>query len=346
MILGNPDFTFDPGKLPLSSGSTKYWADIGNGREALVQKEEVKKEETKGSTEGEIIITKEKSKIDVGDVLYINEKWAKIEEIKDGKVTYKLNEQAMQIDEKDCIKEIKVRVLMCTSTNQSVYTIGVNGKLRLNDIQDLIIKILKVRSYKSDWYFNGKVQDKTSTIESLAVKPNDKLVCVNLGYDIKKFKRFKRVEEGRTWYMSRSSKDATTFVAQKSVLIFGFGMYYTNQGPGNYTLSYEIKFNEEIKMSGKLEVSKPGSDSVIKEIYFDEDKNPVQVPSGTKIGVAVKYEEYSEESRLAVGTDGNNVDEIEGNPQGLFTIESHSESHNGTGTSSGQIPELYYSMEE
>ena len=184
------------------------------------------------------------------------------------------------------------------------------------------------------------------TIEGLDVKPNDKLVCVNLGYDIKKFKRFGRVEEGRTWYMSRSSKDAIAFVAQKNVLIFGFGMFYTNQGSGTYTISYEIKLNEEVKVTGKLDVTKPGSDSVIKEVYFDEDKNPIQVASGTKIGIAVKYEEYSEDSRLAVGTDGSSVDEIEGNPPGLFQINSHDESQNGTGTSSGQIPELYYAMDE
>lgn len=345
MYILEKDATDNPPPVNTKGNNSKIWIDIGNGKEILSKKINENKEEDKASAE--IVDLKKKSEsIVAGDLVYFKGKWVKLEEVKEGKGIIKEGELSIGLDLKECEKEIPINILFCSLTSQSVYLYNLKGRKSLEKVCLKYCKRHSVKAKKGDWYYKGKLQELTATIESIQVKPNDKLICTILGYDIKTFKRFTKLDEGRGWYMSHSSADAVTFIPTKRMDIFGFGMYYTQQGPPTYTLNYQILINDEEKLKGTFECTKPGSDSLVKPIYFDANFTSLQVQPEDKIGIVVKYETYDDSSRLLVGTDGNNYDTIEGNVPGLFKMEDNGHSGNGTDVGAGQIPELYYALSD
>ncbi len=347
MIWEDPDMAYDPPRISSSTGPSKYWNDLGNGQEVLAGAEEEKQPEAVSEPKNSVVSLHDPAKVAVGDTIYLKDRWLAVEDIKEGKAVCKAGTEKVEVPIGECVREIPIQVLVCTNASKPVVILQRNGRETLSNIQSELEKVVDFHGRKFEWYYGGKVQEMSSTLESLQVKPRDKLLCLNLGYEICKFKRFTIVAEGRAWYMSTTSKDAVTFVPSRNILLFGFGMYYTKQGPETYTMSYEVKFGDEVKSSAKVEIARPDSTSTVREIYLDEGQTPINVPAGTKIGVSVVYDQFDDNSRLYVGETGEtNVNEIEGNLPGLFEMETNSESQNGTGTTSGQIPELYYAIDE
>lgn len=331
-----------PPQVPMGNFK-KSWFDIGNGKEILVKNSATIKEEDKAATE--IITTKKKvGRIDSGDLVFVKGKWCKLEEVKDNKGSIKDGDQIIAVTLSECKREIPIRILFCNMASQSIYLMELNGRKVLSKISSKFSQRQSVKTKKADWYYNGKLLEPGSTIESIQVKPNDKLVCMMLGYDMKTFKRFKRLDDSRGWYMSHSSGDSITFIPSKRIQLFGFGMYYTREGPPTYTLNYELFINEESKLKASVICTKPGQDAIVMPIYFDPNCAPSQIEQGTKIIILVKYEQYDEGSKLIVGTDGNSYDTVEGNEVGLFKLEENGRSGNGTDINAGQIPELYYAL--
>lgn len=345
MYILDKDATENPPPMVPVGGSRKSWFDIGNGKEILVKNAATAKEEDKSATD--VVVTKKKvGKIESGDLAYVKGKWSKLEEVKEGKGVIKTGEQTVEVNLSDCEKEIPLRILFCSATSQSIYLIELNGRKPLAKVSTKFCQRHSVKTKKADWYFNGKLQDTGATIESIQVKPNDKLVCMMLGYDMKTFKRFKRLDDSRGWYMSHSSGDSITFIPSKKIQVFGFGMYYTREGPPTYTLNYELFINDDSKLKSTVVSTKPGQDSIVMPIYFDPNCTPYQIDQGSKIMIIVKYDQYDEGSKLIVGTDGNGYDTVEGNETGLFKIEENGHSGNGTDTNAGQLPELYYALND
>ena len=92
--------------------------------------------------------------------------------------------------------------------------------------------------------------------------------------------------------------------------------------------------------------SSPWEDKYFSRFKFEEI---VDVPAGAKLGVQVFIaKSLSENSYVTTysGSDGSGTDykTLENEHMGLFEIESHSDSANGTSVSSGQIPELFYHL--
>ena len=327
---------------PSKTTASKVWKSLGNGNETLSKTIPAKLVEESA----EIASTKfEVEKIAVGDVVYWDDKWVVIEEIKDKMLVVKHAGNKVEAETSLCHKRISIRILICTPSVQSIYLIDVEGSTKLSRFAKKFTKRFFAKANKPEWYLNGKVVDNDSTIEGMHLKLNDKLACMLLGYEIKTFKRFPKVDD-RGWYMSRTSKDSITFVPNKDIMVFGFGMFYTREGPSTYTIGYELFFNEDSKIKNTVTIAKPSPDDIIHSVYFYSDQTPTLASSGTKISICIHYDSYEEASRLRVGGDGRNYEKVEGNEEGLFVIESHHDSGNGTDVGSGQIPELYYAIKQ
>lgn len=342
MILFRKSETKDPSLMP-GTNMDKKWTYIGNGKEVIAKKISPAKDAV---VEENVVVpsTKKDGVFEQGDIAYYNGKWVQIEGAKEGKVTLKIDEKLIEVGQTECTKDIPIKVLLSDLSSQQVFLLDANGRITLQKLAPKLCKKGGIKPKKGEWYYNGKKVEETTTIESLAMKPGDKLACFMLGYDIKTFKRFPKLDESRGWYMSTSSKDSISFVPQKPIMIFGFGMYYTREGPPSYTMTYEMYLNEELKKTGTLTVTKPGDEQIM-QIYFTPDRDPIPVAAETIISISVKYDSFDNASRLIVGDDGGNFENIDTNEHGLFKVESHRDSGNGTGTSAGQIPELYYGKE-
>ena len=323
--------------------SSKSWMSLGDGKEVLVKHgSEVKKSEE----DKEIVQNAQQTaKIEAGDLIYYSDKWVKVEELKEkDKLLIKSEDKPSEILLSDCTKEIAVQILVCTPSAFSINLVEVNARMTLDELCKKMGKRCGVKAGKVDWYYQGKLKERTETIEGIKLKPGDKLACILLGFDMKTFKRFARLDDSRGWYMSRSSADGITFIPSKTINLFGFGMYQTKEGPPTYTLQYEVKINDTVAKQDSVQITKPSSDTQIQQVFLNPSKDPIIVSAGEKISVIVKYPDYEDASRLIVGTGGEGYDAVEGNEPGLFKLEECSGSGNGTDIGSGQIPELYYSL--
>jgi hypothetical protein len=93
---------------------------------------------------------------------------------------------------------------------------------------------------------NGKeISDVNSTFSDEHILDNAKiLLSGTLGNDIpkpvkiKKFKRFKEIRAGDSWYVGRERWDALAFIPKQNIKVFGIGLYEIHPDGGNFTLSY------------------------------------------------------------------------------------------------------------
>lgn len=191
-------------------------------------------------------------------------------------------------------------------------------------------------------FYHGKRLKEDDTIEQLQILPKSKLLCAVSEFDIKTFKRFRAVDEGRGWYLSRSSADAVTFIPQVPIKLFGFGMHFTREGQNDYSLEYEILLDDSSVRKETVEVVKADPDKKVMQVFFGNKQDCIEVSSRVKIGIVVRYPRFDDSSRLYIGEQGSDCDEIEGNERGVFAIESNSHCGNGTSETRGQIPEVYY----
>jgi len=325
------------------SMENKQWVSIGEGKEVLVQQNPIK-----DNTPSEVILINKEQQANFkpGDLIWYSTQWIPIVSITNNTVTIKTTEKTIELPLTECKTKIQIQILVCTQALLYSHILSVSADEILSKLGKKISKKFSSKTIKVDWYYNGKICTVNDSIESIGIKNNDKIICTLFGYDIKTFKRFREIEPGRGWYMSHSSADAITFIPSKNIALFGFGMYYTFSGPDTYTIRYEIILDEETKLENTVVISKRGDTEQISKVFLNEYQEPMFVSGGTKITVSVVYPTFENESRLQVGHYGNEYDSLEGNEPGLFTIEDSSRSHNGTGSSSGQIPELYYSLEK
>ncbi len=344
MYLLERDATRNTPSMVIAAGG-KLWAPLGNSKEVLVCPKG-RSEDTKDTSQKEPVQTKhhDQDKIEAGDLVYHKDRWLQVEEMsKDGKTaSLKDGDKKVEAQLADCMKTVQLQILACSSAMQTVFFVEAGGRTTLSKLARKLCRKCNVPSKRADWYFDGKILDPETKVESLILKAEAKLACMMMGYSIKTYKRFPRLDD-RGWYMSRSSKDSVTFVPSRAMLIFGFGMYFTREGPPTYTIGYELFVAEQSKKQASVVITKPNSDSTVYQVYFEPDQTPISVNAGDKVSVCVHYEQFDDASRLLVGTDGRNHSTVEGNEAGLLEVESHRDSGNGTDVNAGQLPELYYS---
>eukprot|EP00826_Nyctotherus_ovalis_P054662 TRINITY_DN7177_c0_g1_i5.p1 TRINITY_DN7177_c0_g1~~TRINITY_DN7177_c0_g1_i5.p1 ORF type:complete len:341 (+),score=63.56 TRINITY_DN7177_c0_g1_i5:103-1125(+) len=319
---------------------TKEWHSIGNGEEVLVQVED-KKEEAKSS---DVVSTKwAKDEIVIGDLVFYEDKWVRVAGIEGTCLSLKVDKEEVKADVQSCSNTIPIEILICVDQTLSVHWVELKPLDTLESVGKRILKRSSPHLKTASWYFDGKVQTPATTVHALNLKAKDKLICALFSYTIRTFKRFAR-RSNSNWYVSTAGNDSITFVPSKDVTIFGFGMYYVRDGIKTYTIEYELIIGEQSIQKLKAVVTDKGSEDKVFKVYFSEDKSPISVEAGKKISIRVFYVELESSTRLFYGSSGSTEPVVEGNEDGIFRIENYRDSNNSSGTSSGQIPEIYYAV--
>eukprot|EP00826_Nyctotherus_ovalis_P037086 TRINITY_DN3358_c0_g1_i1.p1 TRINITY_DN3358_c0_g1~~TRINITY_DN3358_c0_g1_i1.p1 ORF type:complete len:339 (+),score=73.13 TRINITY_DN3358_c0_g1_i1:103-1119(+) len=336
-MLFDKDSTTNPPalKLPFS----KTWLSLGSGKEILANQSSAAK-----PSANIIVTSKRYGTLQPGNLIYYDNHWVPVDQVKDNKAVVKVNEKIVELEIDDCVREIRIKILFCTSNCFYLHALPVRGNDTLEYISNKLIKKFNAKALKHDWFYSNKSCSKSATIEQLHANIDDKLLCLALGYDMRTFKRFRQLDDSRGWYLSRSSGDAVSFTAARAIYLFGFGMYYTKEGPKSYTMRYELLVNEEMVKSDVVVMDNSDDGTQIVQVFFDKEYKPISVDAGAKMTIVVKYLEFDEATRLLVGTSGENYNAVEDNEHGLFTVEESGLSGNGTDVHAGQIPELYYSL--
>jgi len=320
----------------------KIWLDIGNGKEALVKTSNDNSNNSSINPNiGKIIINTKHGNVKVGEFIYYAEKWIRVDDIKEGSCNFKLNGKIQELALTECIKEIPIDVLVCRTSKVYLYKMLVNGRKTLAQLGEKLAKHNEMHMCKIDWYFCGRKVHNETRIEGVNIKPNQKILCMLQEYEMKTFRRFKQVDESQGWYMSKDKGDGINITPSQSISVFGFGMYHCQEGPPSYLLSYQISLYDNIVKTDSILVTNIGSEQVL-PIYFTENKEPIFVDAGVKVSIVVQYLDFDEGSKLYKGTGGDDYDNVEGNEPGLFKVEAHPDSGNGTNVSTGQIGEIYY----
>eukprot|EP00826_Nyctotherus_ovalis_P004090 TRINITY_DN10848_c0_g2_i1.p1 TRINITY_DN10848_c0_g2~~TRINITY_DN10848_c0_g2_i1.p1 ORF type:complete len:356 (+),score=87.95 TRINITY_DN10848_c0_g2_i1:63-1130(+) len=321
----------------------KIWLDIGNGKEALVKisSSTPAKNALSNPNTGAIIANTKYANIKVGEFIYYADKWIRVDDIKDDKCIFKLNGKLQEIPFAECVKEIAIDLLVCRTSKAYLYRMLVNGRKTLIQLGEKLAKHNEMHMCRADWYFCGRKIHNETRIEGVNIKPMQKMLCLLQKYEMRTFKRFKEVDESQGWYMSKDKGDGICIIPSQSISVFGFGMYHCQEGPLSYLLSYQISLYDNIVKTDSILVTSVGSEQVM-AIYFTANKEPIFVEAGVKLSILVQYLDFDEGSKLYKGIGGDDYDNIDGNEPGLFRVEPHLESGNGTNASTGQIAEIYY----
>ena len=201
---------------------TKAWTTLSNTEEVLVKlPSDLKKNpisETASDSKVQIL------KINVNDLVYYSDHWHTVNVITNDIVTLKGIDKSIEAPLLQCKKQIRVHVLIGSNNSLMFHALLVNGADNLKMLQIKLSTKFSIKSERSKWYYAGKQRGLNESIETIGIKPNEKISCFLIGYDIHTFKRFVEIESGRTWYMDHSSPDAITFVPSKAINLFGFGI--------------------------------------------------------------------------------------------------------------------------
>jgi len=328
------------------SSNSQVWLDLGNGKEELVKPNPKSPKNPKSAkpnpSKGKLVKNIKHTLYSPGDFIYYNEKWIKIESVKENTCFIKINGNLTEIKLSECIKEILINVMVCSSNRTYLYGMLVNGRKTFKQLGTKLAKHNNLLLSKADWYFNGKKIHNETRVEGISIKPSEKILCMIQEYEMRTFRRFKKIEDTENWHMSKEKADAITIIPTQPISLFGFGMFHCIEGPLAYLMSYQIFLYDSLVKSDSVMVTRVGTEQIL-QIFFSQSKEPIFVEAGMKFSIVIQYFDYEDASKLYKGTGGSDYDSIEGNEPGLFKILKHDLSGNGTDVNSGQIPELYYS---
>ena len=293
---------------------SKVWTSLGNSKEALVR---ISSEEI-GNESNEVIISEKE--INEGDLVYYKDGWYTVVTLKENIVSLKVEEQIKEVSLDECTKNIYLQILLCTFNSVLCHVLAINGTMSLEKLAKKLRKRFSLKPGKSEWYYDGNNCSITDTIKSLKIKPYDKIFCITIELEIRTFKRFKELDNDSEWHMSSSSPDAITFIPNKVINLYGFGMYYARTGSSTYKIEYKVFLNSNEEKKEIVTIIRREDESRLQRIYLNADKMPIEVSSGTTITIVVYYTDYDPNSQLYSGLRGSEYELIEGNESGLFKV--------------------------
>jgi len=185
-------------------------------------------------------------------------------------------------------------------------------------------------------FFNGKELIKSSdTLEKMGIKPFSKfLIIASLGKP-HAVNRFPTVCQG--WGFSSSSVDGVTFSPSKDVRVIGFGIYTPEN---DATVTGIAKFIQGNDAKGTpvytKEVSITRNDLPEDKIWRFIFDRPVRVKASEMYCCVLEMKN----GNTFYGSGG--LYSVVGESDVTFSFTECTGSYNGTGPSSGQIPEIYY----
>lgn len=257
------------------------------------------------------------------------------------------SEASIQNDEKELAVlsdtlDVNIRVVQKTGSKLTI-----KGKYSLFDnMQGNLKSILGSVGFNSGSFkvfHNDKLVDKNIDIDKIYEPGKDIyfMAFESLGKP-KRWMRFPKVYEWGTWSNSGSSSDGITFIPKQSIQVCGF-VAYGCKDEAQYEMKYKLIINGQTKEEGPPTVYTNWEDTYYKTINF---KDTYDAPANSRVEIIM----WCGKSPLGsynycytyYGTDGYSYQDVKNEDMGLFTLDSASESGNGTSTSSGNVPGILY----
>lgn len=195
----------------------------------------------------------------------------------------------------------------------------------------------QVVNSKRVFYTGKELTPSALSLEKFGFLPEAKLlVIMTLGkpYTINRFANITS-----SWNYGPSSVDGITFTVNKDIRIIGFGLYVPNN-PGK-SLPGVYKFLQGNDAKGSPIVTKEVTLSqempdVTDRVYRAMFDRPVAIKAGVQYSCVCELKNGTS----FYGSSGKSI--VTGEKDVTFTFASCIGSQNGTGTGSGQMPEIYY----
>ena len=184
---------------------------------------------------------------------------------------------------------------------------------------------------------------KDSILRSIGVEQDDTIMCVaGLGKP-SVWKRFVIGENlSRGWSNCGRYGDGLCFIPTQPIKFAGFSIFASTEDT-QFDIKYEVKLESEVvaKYEGK---SSPWEDTYFSRYMLEE---LIDVPAGGKLFIIVfiaKSMSDNSYTNTFSGSDGSGEEykTLENEHVGLFELDSHPDSSNGTSKYSGHFPEIFY----
>ena len=282
-----------------------------------------------------------KTKIETkGSLVYTPKGFGIIQGIKSdqGLITVKVNNEIQDFNKNEILNEIPVSLTFVSNSGRK------EDKALLpihSTAKDVIEKIESEQegdsAISTRIFYKGKELSKSSeTLEKMGITPLAKfLIIATLGKP-SSVNRFPTIYQG--WGYSSSSVDGVTISPSKDIRVIGFGIYT----PENDTVINGIaKFIQGSDAKGQVVLSKDisfsrNSENTEEKIYKFMFDRPIKVKGGDQYCCVVELKN----GNTHYGSGG--ISTVTGEQDVIFTFSECTGSSNGTGPSSGQVPEIYY----
>jgi hypothetical protein len=275
-----------------------------------------------------------------GSVVYTPKGYGIIQGIKldSGLISVKVNNEVSDYSKNDVINEIPIDLTFISNSGKREDKTLLSMHSTAKDV------IEKIESeHEGDTtvamriFFKGKELSKSNeTLEKMGITPFSKFLIISTMGKPLIVTRFGTIYQG--WGYSASSVDGVSFSVSKDIRVIGFGIYTPEvdtpvTGTARFVSGNDAKgavlFQREVSVVRNLD----NPENKVWRCMFDR---PIKVKAGDVHCCVVELKN----GNTHYGSGGNNTSTGEGDV--VFNFLECVGSFNGTGPSSGQVPEIYY----
>lgn len=272
-----------------------------------------------------------------GSLVYTPKGYGIVQALKPDQISVKVNNEIHDFGKNDIISEIPISLTFIASSgkreDKAVLPIHSTAK----DIVERIEGECDSDTLSSRIFFMGKEINKSNeSLEKMGVIPLSKFLVIAAMGKPMTVSRFSCTYQG--WGYSQSSIDAISFTASRDIRVIGFGIYTPDNDVMANGIAKFIQGNDvkgQILYTRDVNVSK-NLDNPEDKVYKFMFNRPIKVKAGDSYSCCVELKN----GNTHYGSGGNTMPMGEGDVS--FTIAECIGSTNGTGPTSGQVPEIYY----
>jgi hypothetical protein len=272
-----------------------------------------------------------------GSLVYTPKGYGIVQALKPEQITVKVSNEVHEFTKHEITTEIPVGLTFIASSgkreDKAVLPIHSTAK----DIVERIESECESEALASRIFFMGKEINKSNeTLEKMGVVPLSRFLIISAMGKPMTVSRFAYTYQG--WGYSASSIDAISFTTSRDIRVIGFGIYTPDNdtaatGTAKFIQGNDVKgpvlYFREVNITKNLDNPE---DKVYKLMF----NRPMKVKAGDSFSCCLELKS----GNTHYGSGGNTNPVGEGDVS--FTISDCVGSTNGTGPTSGQVPEIYY----
>lgn len=258
-------------------------------------------------------------------------------------ISVKVQGVVYDFDKNEVMTELPIHVIYLKESMKVEETIYLSVNSSIKEVFEKIENSLGVQEKDNivdiKVFFQGKELEKTEeTIEKLKIVPHSKFLTTYMPGKPLAVKRFTFANQG--WCVASSTNyDGLAFQTSKNIRIIGIGMYPIIN---NENAAAVLKLYQGDSTKSDLICSQ---DVIVTKNVGEPDNQPVKVmlsrPYFVKAGEFFSVTmNFTVSGNSYYGSGGQN--KIDGEGEVSFSFKACVGANNGTGPSSGQIPEIYY----